>query len=69
MFTLLEDLSAKRTRGILDQAANDPASKIGTAYSTYQDTAAIEGKGLAPIKPWLDEIAALKAKAGYAALL
>ena len=69
MFTLLEDLSAKRTRGILDQAAGDPSSKIGTAYSTYQDTATIEGKGLAPIKPWLDEIAALKAKAGYAALL
>ena len=69
MFTMLEDLSSKRTREILDKAATDPNSKIGTAYSTYQDTGAIEGKGLAPIKPWLDEIAGLKAKTGYAALI
>lgn len=68
MFTMLEDLSSARTRTILDKAAAEPGSKIGTAYSTYQDTAAIEDKGLTPIKPWLDEIAALKSKAGYAAL-
>jgi putative endopeptidase len=68
MFEMLGDLSSARTREILDQAARDPGSKIGTAYATYQDTAAIDAKGLAPIQPWLGEIKALSNKAGYAAL-
>ncbi|MES2753358.1 MAG: M13 family metallopeptidase [Pseudomonadota bacterium] len=68
MFTLLDDLSRARTREILDKAATDPNSKIGTAYATYQDQAAIDAKGLGPIQPWLGEIKALKSKAGYVAL-
>ena len=68
MFTALDDLSKSRTRELLDTAKNDPNSKIGTAYATYLDQAAIEAKGLAPIQPWLNEIKALKSKAGYAAL-
>ncbi|MGN7159886.1 M13 family metallopeptidase [Sphingomonas sp. SAFR-052] len=68
MFTALDDLSKSRTRELLDAAKNDPNSKIGTAYATYLDQAAIEAKGLAPIQPWLTEIKALKSKAGYAAL-
>ena len=69
MFTLLDDLSKERTKVIVEEAAKDPANKIGIAYSSYLDTAAIEAKGLAPIKPWLDEIAALDNKAGYPALV
>ncbi|MGN6270815.1 MAG: M13 family metallopeptidase [Sphingomonas sp.] len=68
-FNVLSDLSQERTRGILDAAKNDPSSKIGTAYSTYLDTAAIDAKGLAPIKPWLDKIKATNDKTAYVALL
>ncbi|MBY8827222.1 M13 family metallopeptidase [Hephaestia mangrovi] len=68
-FNVLADLSRERTRAILDDAKDDPNSKIGTAYATYLDTAAIDAKGLAPIKPWLDTIDALDGKAGYPALL
>ncbi len=68
-FNLLSDLSESRTRGILDAAAKDPQSKIGRAYATFLDTGTIEAKGLAPIRPWLGRIAALKDRAGYPALL
>jgi putative endopeptidase len=68
-FSVLADLSRERTRGILEAAKADSGSKIGTAYATYLDTSAIDAKGLAPIKPWLDTIEALDGKAGYPALL
>ena len=68
-FNVLADLSQERTRGILDAAKTDPNSKIGTAYATYLDTAAIDAKGLAPIKPWLNAIKAANDKAAYVALL
>jgi putative endopeptidase len=67
-FSVLDDLSHDRTRDILEQAKNDPNSKIGVAYATYLDTGAIEAKGLTPIQPWLNEIRSLKSKAGYAKL-
>jgi putative endopeptidase len=67
-FNFLDDLSHTRTQELLEQAKADPNSKIGTAYGTYLDTAAIEAKGLAPIEPWLNQIRALKAKAAYPAL-
>ncbi len=68
-FTRLADQSRARTRDILDRAKPDTASKIGTAYATYLDTAAIEAKGLAPLRPWLTQIKALHDKAGYPALV
>ena len=68
MFTKLDDLSKERTRVIIEEAARDPNSKIGNAYSAFLDTAAIEGKGLAPIQPWLGQIKGLDSRAGYAAL-
>ena len=67
-FNLLADLSESRTKEILLKQAADPNSKIGTAYTTYIDTAAIEAKGLAPIQPWLAKVKAVD-KAGYPALL
>ncbi|RYE59992.1 MAG: M13 family peptidase [Hyphomicrobiales bacterium] len=67
-FNLLADLSQERTQGILKEAQNDPNSKIGITYATYLDTATIDAKGLAPIKPWLDQISGVKAKSGLAAL-
>ena len=67
-FNLLDDLSKQRTHEILDQAASDPASKIGAAYAAFLDTSAIEAKGLAPIQPWLGEISAVRSKAALPAL-
>src|SRR5690349_2018140 len=49
LFTVLDDLSRSRTRQILDEAEKNPASKIGNAYASFLDTAAIEAKGLSPI--------------------
>ncbi|MDX3911064.1 MAG: M13-type metalloendopeptidase [Sphingobium sp.] len=67
-FNVLDDLSRERTKGILESARNDPDSKIGAAYASYLDEAAIEAKGLSPIKPWLAEINKLKDKKAYSAL-
>jgi len=68
MFTVLADLSQKRTREILDVAKDDPTSMIGRAYSSYLDSAAVEAKGLAPIQPWLTKVRGVD-KAGLAKLL
>lgn len=67
-FNVLADLSQARTREILEAAKADPASKIGTSYATYLDTAAIDAKGLAPIQPWLNQIKAVNTKQGLTAL-
>lgn len=68
MFTVLDDLSKKRTQEILEAAKSDPNSRIGLAYATYLDEAGVEAKGIAPIEPWLNEVRALKTKGEYAAL-
>jgi putative endopeptidase len=68
MFTVLEDLSRDRTRGIIEEQAKDPASKIGNAYASFMDTAALEAKGLKPFDPWLNEIRNTRSKAGLAKL-
>jgi putative endopeptidase len=69
MFGALDDLSKDRTKLILEAAKSDPNSKIGRAYAAYLDEAAVEAKGMAPMKPWLDKIRALSSKADYAALM
>jgi len=68
-FNVLADNAQAQTREILEGVKGDPSSKIGVAYSTYLDTAAIDAKGLAPAQAWLGQIKALKSKAGYPALL
>ena len=67
-FNILSDLSESRTREILDGVASDPSSKIGVAYATYLDRAAIDAKGLAPVQPLLARIKATP-KSGYSALI
>ncbi len=62
MFTVLDDLSRERTRTLIEQAAQDPNSRIGAAYASFMDQAAIETKGLAPIQPWLGQIRGTKNK-------
>jgi putative endopeptidase len=51
---ILQDLAAK------PQAKASSAKKIGDYYAAYLDTAAIDKAGLAPIKPLLAEIKAIK---------
>src|SRR5712671_2199449 len=67
-FNTLDDLSNKRTAGLIEEAAksNAPAGsssrKIAALYNSYMDEAAIEAKGVAPLRPHLDAIAAIRDK-------
>ena len=68
-FSVLTDQAQARTRAIIDQAAakkdaTGEEKKIGDYYTAFMDEAAIEAKGLAPIQPQLDAIAAISDKAG-----
>jgi len=68
VFTALSDLTNKRTAGIIEEAAKAKApggsstAKIADLYNSYMDEAGIEAKGLAPLKPHLDAIVAIKDK-------
>jgi len=72
MFTKLRDLSQERTRTIIEKAATSggapgsEAQKVGDFFASFMDEAAIEAKGIAPLKPDLDAIAAIDSKAGLA---
>jgi putative endopeptidase len=65
VFNRLDDLSRKQSAAIIEDAAksNAPAGsnqrKIADFYNAFMDEAAIESKGLEPIKPHLAEIAAI----------
>ncbi len=64
-----------RNRAIIDaalatsQAAGSDQQKIADFYRGYVDTSGIEQRGLAPLKPELDAIAALTDKRGLSAML
>lgn len=68
VFTALADLSNKRTEALMEDAAkaNAPAGsttrKIADLYGSYMNEAAIESKGLTPLRPHLEEIAAIHDK-------
>ncbi len=69
MFTALDDLSKDRVKGILEAELKNPKSKLGIAYASYLDEAAIEAKGIAPVNAMLNEIRAVKTKKQFEALL
>jgi putative endopeptidase len=68
VFDNLRDLSNKRTLGLIEETvkANPPAGsdqrKIADLYTSFMDEAAIQAKGLAPLRPHLDAIAAIRDK-------
>jgi endothelin-converting enzyme/putative endopeptidase len=68
VFSTLDDLSNKRTVGLIEEAvkSNAPASsnarKIADLYTSYMNDAAIEAKGLDPLRPHLEAIAAIHDK-------
>ena len=65
-FGVLRDLSDQRTRAILEEAARNPgaagspAKKIGDLYTGFMDEAAIERAGVAPLRPYLAKIDAIR---------
>jgi putative endopeptidase len=68
MFNVLDDLSKERTRTIIEEQSKDPNSKIGNAFASYMDEAAVEAKGLTPFEPWLSEVRGIKSKKDLAKL-
>jgi putative endopeptidase len=72
MFATLADKSSQRVRGLIDEAmaANAPAGtnarKIADLYKSFMDEPGIEAKGMAPLQPHLQEIAAIKDKKALA---
>ena len=68
MFNVLDDLSKERTRAIIEEQSKDPNSKIGNAYQSFMDEAAVEAKGLTPLDPWLNQVRSVSSKAALAKL-
>jgi putative endopeptidase len=68
VFSALADLTNKRTAALIEEAAKSKAPagsstrQIADLYNAYMDEAGIEAKGLTPLKPHLDAIAAIKDK-------
>src|SRR5436305_532983 len=75
MFAVLAEEAQKRSRGILEEAAHQDAPadsdarKLGDYFATFMDEAAIEAKGLSPLKPELERIASLKSVRDLSAAL
>ncbi len=72
-FTILEQRNQYLLYRQLKTAASDPKTPLQRQYGQYfaacMDTAAIDARGVAPVQPSLDAVAALKAKSGIASLI
>ncbi|QIL01983.1 M13 family metallopeptidase [Sphingomonas sinipercae] len=72
--SVLNDQIDKDVRSIIEAKAQNPAAsgklgqQIGDYYATWMDTAAIESLGTAPLKPYLQRIAAVKNRTQLAEL-
>ena len=68
VFTKLSDISNKRTADLIEEiaksnpAAGTPTRKVADLFNSYMDQDGIEAKGLGPLKPHLDAIAAIHDK-------
>jgi putative endopeptidase len=68
-FVVLADRSEAQVRAIVEEAAQKggakgtPAQQIGDLYASWMDEASIEAKGTAPLKPYLDRLAAVQTRA------
>ncbi len=73
-FAMLDENAQADVRRLVDElVAANPAPgtaerRIADSYQSYLDTAAIDAAGLAPARPWLDEIFAAKDLAQLSAL-
>jgi putative endopeptidase len=68
-FTVLDELSLSRMHTLFDEAAKDPASKLGGFYASFMDEATVESRGFDPLKPEIAAIHAIKSKTDYARVL
>jgi len=73
-FSVLNEQALKDTRAILEASAEKNGAggdrkKIGDYYAAFMDEAGIEAKGIAPLKPDLDAIAAIADKKALARAL
>ncbi|MBS0591650.1 MAG: M13 family metallopeptidase, partial [Proteobacteria bacterium] len=72
---VLAERNNQRVRDLIEGAATAKAAdgadaqKVGDFYASYMDEAGIEAKGLTPLKPDLDRIAAIEDKAALAKYL
>jgi putative endopeptidase len=71
---ILTEEANKRTVDLIQQAAKSAkpgseAQKVGDYYATFMDEAAIEAKGITPLKPALDKVAAIGDRAALAKYL
>ena len=68
VFTKLADLSNQRTNDLIEEIAQSNAAagsgerKVADLFNSYMNEGAIETKGLSPVRPHLDAIAAIKDK-------
>ena len=68
VFSLLDDVANKRTAALIEEVAKSnpqPGTgprKIADLFNTFMDETGIEAKGVAPLKPHLAAIAAIKDK-------
>jgi putative endopeptidase len=75
IFTVLADETRKRLLALIQESAKAAAAadsdtrKVGDYYASFMDEAAIESKGIAPLKPELDRIAAIKDRRDLAGVL
>ena len=73
--TMLVDQTRKQTVDIIQDPANagpnatPDARKVGDFYASFMDEAGIESKGITPLKPQLDSIAAIADKRGLARVI
>lgn len=75
VWSVLEDLADERTAALIEEAAksNGPAGsnaqKIADLYRSFMNEAEIDKRGLTPVKPQLDAVAAVKNKTDLARAL
>jgi putative endopeptidase len=75
VFIMLADQTRQRLLDLIQNSTNagsgasEDTRKIGDFYSTFMDASAIESKGIAPLKPQLDTIAAIADRHALARLL
>ena len=75
VFSMLADISNKRTAGLIEEVAKSSAPagsgprKIADLYNAYMDESGIEGKGLVPLKSHLNAVAAIRDKRELARVL
>lgn len=74
-FAVIAEKAAERTRAIIEdtakteQPAGSEARKIGDYFASFMDAERIEQLGAAPLKPELDEIAAIRTRKDLARVL